>query len=269
MRAFQRKSGASPARGRRSSPGTMTVENSSPFALWIVITCSVLGRAQIGRAVEILQVLLQAGWIGQVVRLARSRRGDRSTSPRPRDPRRPRGRPGRRAQATRPRRARAAIRAGAHARPRRGNAAHADEALASRGGQRATPCRVGEQFRHRALVAPHESQEIRERKPAPGRAQHGQPRDAVGRMAQRARERDEVLHALALAQLLDVHGARSAAPPRAAPERCGRGACGCEPGWRSSRRVVPRAAARTSSTTLRRLVLAGAVLVIRRRRDAT
>ena len=56
------------------------------------------------------------------------------------------------------------------------------------------------------LAALCERRQVRERQPAPRRAQHRQPRTAVGRVRQRPREREQVLHHGPLREAFDLDG---------------------------------------------------------------
>jgi hypothetical protein len=60
------------------------------------------------------------------------------------------------------------------------------------------------------MVVTRERMQVGQGQPAPGRAQDGQPVQAVAAMVQGARQRDQVLHRLAFGQRLDLD--RAAAP---------------------------------------------------------
>jgi hypothetical protein len=53
-------------------------------------------------------------------------------------------------------------------------------------------------------VGARERMQVGKRQPAPWSAQAGEPRQTVGRVRERMRQREQVLHDLAVAELLDV-----------------------------------------------------------------
>ncbi len=64
-----------------------------------------------------------------------------------------------------------------------------------------------QQIPHRgAMIRRRQSVQIGEREAAPGRAQNGEPRDAIGRVQQREGQRHQVFDHLPLAELIDLDG---------------------------------------------------------------
>ena len=173
---FHGRAAARRARGRRSRPGTMTVSNSRPLALWMVmISHAALGGVDVGQRVELGESVPRAGEV-ELARLfgARARRG---RSRRPRGRRLVDARRGRRARATRPRRARAGV-----PRSRFCDAAAEDRAHAR---ERAPGRRRDRRRRaHRSITSSHT---VSRPVGAPARARGG--RRASGRTTARAGRR--------------------------------------------------------------------------------
>ena len=175
-----------------------------------------VGRAQVRGAEEVLEVLLEARAVGEVAGLVDGveaveeglgvlevRRRVEARGAAEREPRALHALAKRSAQPLRQR-------AGEDGRD-------ALEARPRVGVERRKPRGVGDELGHGALVAAGERQQVRKCQAAPRGPQHREPRRAVGRVGQGARERDEVADALPLAQRRDVHGAQ--AQPRPAQGR--------------------------------------------------
>ena len=82
-------------------------------------------------------------------------------------------------------------------------------------------------FNHRGVIGACQRVQIVERQAAPWRAQQSQPRNAILRIQQRARERQRIQHFGAVLQLLQLHGAkgnRRISQSRGNRRQCGPGA---------------------------------------------
>ena len=167
---------------------------------------------QVGQRVEIGEPVLERRPDRRSRPLPRATRDSRSRFRRPRGRSCPPRRPGRKAQTRRRRPARAASRGNARRDTPAARRAPARSRARPSAESAATRAVVVHQLPHRALrVAAGERVEVGERQPAPRRAQQREPGEPVGRMRERARQRQQVLHHRAVAELLDLDRAEAQA----------------------------------------------------------